>query len=51
MTVNDKWECKECDWEGYGNKLDYVPAEGCVGSDKSEVCPKCGSQRVFMVLT
>lgn len=48
--MNDKWECKECDWEGYGNELDYEAAEGCVGSDKVEICPECGSKRVFMVL-
>ena len=51
IVMNDKWECKNCNWEGYGNELDYVPTEGCVGNDKSEICPKCGSSRVFMILT
>lgn len=46
--MDTKWNCKECKWEGYENELDYEQVDGCVGSDKLEVCPKCGSQRVFM---
>jgi NAD-dependent SIR2 family protein deacetylase len=47
--MNTKWECKDCNWKGYENELDYEQVEGCVGDDKLEICPKCGSQKVFMI--
>lgn len=44
-----KYECKNCGWIGDENQLDYETVEGCIGDDKLEICPKCGSQKVFMV--
>jgi hypothetical protein len=49
MNMNNQWECKNCNWQGYENELAYEKVEGCVGDDKLEICPKCGSQKVFMV--
>jgi len=48
MGMNTEWNCKDCKWRGFENQLDYEPVEGCVGSDKLEICPKCGSQKVYM---
>ncbi len=47
--MNNDYECKDCGWLGGEHQLDYETVDGCVGDDKLEVCPKCGSQRVFMV--
>ncbi len=44
-----QWVCKDCGWKGDEHKLDYETVEGCVGDDKLETCPKCGSHRIFIV--
>lgn len=44
-----EYECKDCSWKGYEYQLEYEQVESCVGDDKLEVCPKCGSQKVFMI--
>lgn len=44
-----EWECKACGWKGDEHELAYEKVDGCVGDDKLEICPNCGSQKVFMV--
>lgn len=47
--MNTDWECRKCGWKGPDYELDYETVEGCVGDDKLEICPNCGSQLVFMI--
>jgi predicted RNA-binding Zn-ribbon protein involved in translation (DUF1610 family) len=48
--MNEKYKCQECNWSGYENELCFKDApEGCVGDTKIELCPQCGSQKVFLI--
>jgi Zn finger protein HypA/HybF involved in hydrogenase expression len=44
-----KYACKDCEWVGFEQSLDYEVIDGCFGEDKLEICPKCGSQNVFII--
>lgn len=39
--------CKSCTWSGPEDELDYDDVESCMGNDKIEICPKCGSMNVL----
>ncbi|MDA3881022.1 MAG: hypothetical protein PF436_11595 [Prolixibacteraceae bacterium] len=45
----DRYQCKNCGWEGTEDALDYDEVETCAGNDKIEVCPKCGSMNIVKV--
>lgn len=38
--------CKNCGWMGEESKLDYDVVDTCMGDDKIETCPECGSYEV-----
>lgn len=40
------YKCKTCGWRGNESELEYESIESCMGEDKVEVCPKCGSMEV-----
>lgn len=47
--MNQEWECKQCGWTGFENELKFKPAEnGCVSDSTIDLCPTCGSQKIFM---
>lgn len=39
-------KCKHCDWQGSYDEVNWDTVETCMGTDKIEVCPKCGSMKV-----
>jgi rubrerythrin len=41
------FKCMKCGWQGAADKLDWDTVETCMGNDKMEVCPICGSMEVF----
>lgn len=42
-----KFKCLDCNWEGSNIEFDEV--ETCMGTDKTEMCPECGSINVIQV--
>jgi NAD-dependent SIR2 family protein deacetylase len=42
-------QCKQCNWQGSPEEVDWDDVETCSGSDKVEVCPSCGSMEVYPV--
>ena len=42
-------KCKQCNWQGRPDEVDWEIVESCIGSDKIEVCPSCGSMEVYLV--
>ena len=42
-------KCKQCDWQGRPEEVDWEVVETCAESDKIEVCPSCGSMEVVLV--
>ena len=40
-------KCKQCNWQGNSDEVDWEEVETCSGSDKTEVCPSCGSMEVY----
>jgi hypothetical protein len=49
MIIN--YLCKNCEWTGSENEIEYETIEGCFGDDKLEICPRCGSEKVFVVFS
>jgi rubrerythrin len=43
------YTCKSCGWRGTEGELEYDETETCSGTEKIEVCPKCGSMDVRIV--
>jgi hypothetical protein len=43
--------CKSCGWTGNESQLEWDNTETCMGPDKIEVCPKCGSPDVVTLKT
>jgi len=39
--------CKQCAWKGGLDEVDWDTVETCMGTDKIEVCPKCGGMEVY----
>lgn len=39
--------CKQCTWKGRLDEVDWDTVETCMGTDKIEVCPKCGGMEVY----
>jgi len=42
-------KCKQCNWQGSNEEVDWEVIESCSGTDKTEVCPSCGSMEVYPV--
>lgn len=42
-------KCKQCNWQGSDEEVDWEEVETCSGADKTEVCPSCGSIEVYPV--
>ncbi|MEI7523508.1 MAG: hypothetical protein WCJ95_04215 [Mariniphaga sp.] len=40
-------QCKQCSWQGSPDQVAWESVETCMGSDKTEVCPVCGSLEVY----
>ena len=40
-------KCEQCQWKGCRNEVNWDTVETCMGKDKIEVCPKCGSMEVY----
>jgi len=43
----DNFKCKKCGWTGNSDELNWDTVETCMGEDKIEICPECGSMEVF----
>jgi hypothetical protein len=42
-------KCRQCNWQGSSDEVDWEEVETCSGADKTEVCPSCGSMEVYPV--
>ena len=42
-------KCKQCNWQGCPEEVEWEVVETCAGADKIEVCPSCGSMEVYLV--
>jgi NAD-dependent SIR2 family protein deacetylase len=40
-------KCEKCNWKGERDAVQWDTVETCMGADKIEVCPKCGSMEVY----
>jgi predicted RNA-binding Zn-ribbon protein involved in translation (DUF1610 family) len=47
--MNMKYKCGDCSWQGKEDELKYDVSETCFGSDKIEICPKCGSYYIKLI--
>ncbi len=45
------YKCKSCGWTGTEEELEYDDVESCMGNDKIEMCPQCGSLNVVISYT
>ena len=43
------YKCKNCNWKGSSEELEYDNVDTCFGDDKIEMCPKCGSYEIVIV--
>lgn len=46
MNRDTDYKCKQCNWTGLAIALEYDTIDTCMGDDKIEMCPKCGSYEV-----
>jgi len=46
-----KLQCKQCKWQGNSDELNWDTVETCMGEDKIEICPECGSMEVLPIRT
>ena len=44
----DIYRCLDCKWQG--TDVDYDTVETCMGDDKTEMCPICGSLNVIRII-
>ena len=49
MDTKD-YKCKTCGWHGTEAELEFDSVDSCAGADEIEVCPKCGSMDVVLVI-
>ena len=42
-------KCKQCNWQGTPDEVDWEIIETCMGIDKTEICPNCGSMEVYLL--
>ncbi len=42
-------KCKQCNWQGTSEEVDWEVVDACSGSDKIEACPSCGSLEVYPI--
>ncbi len=47
--MNTKYKCKNCNWEGSFEELEHDTVDTCLGDDKIDMCPKCGSYEIKTV--
>lgn len=47
MSEDKNYQCKQCHWIGLELALDFDTIDTCMGDDKVEMCPHCGSYEVF----
>jgi hypothetical protein len=43
------FHCKSCNWRGKASLLEWDIVETCMGSDRTEMCPICGSLDVKQI--
>ena len=43
----DILKCKKCNWQGSQDEVGWDTVETCMGTDKIEICPVCGSTEVY----
>jgi len=43
------YTCKDCNWQGPTEDLNWDNTETCMGNDLIEICPVCGSMAVYQV--
>ncbi len=43
------YQCKDCNWLGPEEELDWDEVETCMGFDKVDICPKCFSMNVVLI--
>ena len=41
--------CRQCQWEGSVDDVDWEIVETCMGSDEAEIYPKYGSREVYLI--
>lgn len=39
----NKYHCNICNWNGSEEELEWDEVDTCMGADKIEMCPLCGS--------
>ena len=44
--MDKKYKCKNCNWQGTLDELEYDSVDTCFGDDEIEMCPKCGSYEI-----
>ena len=42
-------KCKQCNWQGRPDEVNWDTVETCMGTDQIEVCPHCGSLEVHLL--
>ena len=42
-------KCKQCNWQGCPEDVEWEAVQTCAETDKIEVCPSCGSMAVYLV--
>ena len=42
------YKCHDCKWIGNEEALDWDTTETCMGLDKVEMCPECGSLNISL---
>jgi len=47
----ENFQCKKCGWTGNSDEVNWDTVETCMGDDKIEICPVCGSMEVYIVNT
>jgi hypothetical protein len=40
--------CMQCHWKGKYQELDWDTVDTCMGNDKVEICPQCGSMELII---
>ena len=43
------YKCKNCNWSGQHNELEFDSVETCFGNDQIEMCPSCGSYEIIII--
>jgi len=50
ILVHDQsYACPDCGWMGAQSDVEFDTVESCMGPDRIETCPQCGSMAVRRV--